>query len=69
MSISPGTTTSPLGTSTTFAPSDRQIASDARDAIAVDQQIEHAVTAVRRIDDAPASQQRLRHRLLIALQT
>ena len=37
----------------------RQIPADARDAIAVDQHVEHAVAAVRRIDDAPAFKQRL----------
>ncbi len=39
----------------------RQIAPDAGDAIAVNQQIEHAVTAVGRIDDPRASQHPLRH--------
>ena len=36
---------------------DGQIAADPRDAVAVDQHVEHAVAAVRRIDDAPAFQQ------------
>ena len=52
MSISPGQTTSPPASSTTRRAVDRQIASDARDAIAVDQDVEHAVAAVGRIDDA-----------------
>ena len=36
---------------------DRQIAADPGDPIAVDQHVEHAVPAVRRIDDPPALQQ------------
>ena len=36
---------------------DRQIAPHSRDAIAVDQQVEHAVASVRRVDQAAALQQ------------
>jgi hypothetical protein len=37
-----------------FCAVNRQIASDARNPIAIDQQVEYAVTAVGRIDDATA---------------
>ena len=45
---------------------DRQIAADARDAVAVDQHVERAVAAVGRIDHAPALQQPF-HRLVLLL--
>ena len=55
MSISPGHTTNPLGISTTaVSASTGEIAADPQNPVVVDQHVEHAVTAVRRIDDPPA---------------
>ena len=54
----PGQTTKPLGTSTTVDVAiDGKIAPDARDPVAVDQQVERAVAPVRRVDEASAFQQ------------
>jgi hypothetical protein len=43
----------------------REIASDPRDAIAVDQHVEHAIAPVHRIDDAATPQENQPHRSLI----
>ena len=57
MSMRPGQTMNPLGTSTTGDVAiDRKIAPDARDPVAVDQEVERAVASVRRIDEASAFQ-------------
>ena len=55
--MSPGVTTHDAGSSTTRAPSAGQVAADARDAAAVDQDVERAVAARRRIDEVDGLQQ------------
>jgi hypothetical protein len=57
MSINPGTTTNPDGISTTVVPlSIGKSRPTLRNPIAIDQDVEHPIAAVRRIDDPPAFQ-------------
>ena len=54
MSMKPGHTISPAGTIDDLGAVRLQVLADIRDAIAVDQHVEHAVPAIGRVDDPSA---------------